>query len=67
MRRFNFNIMLKSAIKRDAFIAYKKSIFYKMKSLEKRKVLYFCLRLLSQKCALQTFHPKYLRDVKVYP
>ena len=39
MRRFNFNIMLKSAITRDAFIAYKKSIFYKMKSLEKRKVL----------------------------
>ena len=54
--------MLSSAIKSDAFISYKKSCFSKMKSLEKKKVLYFCLRLLSQKCALQSFHRSYLRN-----
>ena len=35
--------MLSSAIKTDAFLLYKKSCFYNMKSLEKRKVLYFAL------------------------
>ena len=29
----------------------KKAVFHKMKSLGKRKVLYFCLRLFSRKCA----------------
>ena len=46
LRRVNFNIILSSANKSNAFIPYKKSCFYKMKSLEKRKVLWFRLRLL---------------------
>ena len=51
LMRVNFNIMLNSAIKSDAFISYKKSGFYKMKNLKKRKLLRFCLSLLPQKCA----------------
>ena len=60
--KFNFNIILSSAIKSHAFIPYKKSCFYKMKSFGKRKVLYFCLRLFSRKYTLQSFHSKYLRN-----
>ena len=47
--------MLSSATKSNAFISYKESRFYKMTDLEGKKLLYFCLRLLSRKCALQTF------------
>ena len=39
--------MLSSVNKSDVFIPYKKSGFYKMKSLEKRKALRLSLRLLS--------------------
>ena len=63
--------MLSSAIESDAFLPYKKSGFYKMKSLKKRKVLCFCLSLLPQKCALQSSDPTYLKivteHVKFYP
>ena len=62
LMRVNFNIMLSSAIKSDAFIPYKKSGFYKMKNLKKRKILRFCLSLLPQKCALQSSAPKYLKN-----
>ena len=41
---------------------YKKDCFYKTKSFEKKKILYFCLRLLSRKCVLQSFDPKCLRN-----
>ena len=34
-------MVLSSAIKRDAFIPYKKSCFYNMKSLKSEKVFYF--------------------------
>ena len=61
--------MLSSATKSDAFIPYKKSCFYKIKSREKSKVLYFSLKVIVKKCALQNFHPKYNKNcyVKVYP
>ena len=54
--------VLSSAIKSHAFIPYKRNCFYKMKSFGKRKVLYFCFRLFSRRCALQSFHSKYLRN-----
>ena len=47
--------MLSSAIKSDSFTSYKKIYFCKMKSLGKRKVLYFCFRLLSRKCVYKVF------------
>ena len=40
--------MLNSAIKRDAFIPYKKSCFYNMKSLKNAKVFYFYLQSLTR-------------------
>ena len=49
--KFNFNIILSSTIKSHAFIPYKKSCFYKMKSSGKRKLLNFCLRSFSRKYA----------------
>ena len=55
LRRVNYNIILSSAIKSHAFIPYKESCFYKMKSFGKRKVLYFCLRLISRKCVYKVF------------
>ena len=62
LKRVNYNIILSSAIESHAFIPSKKSCFYKIKSFGKRTVLCFCLRLYLRKCALQSFHSKYLRD-----
>ena len=48
--------MLSLANKSDAFIEnFYKNCFYKMENLEKKKVLCYCLWLLSRKCALQSF------------
>ena len=50
--------MLSSAIKSDVFTPQKKSCFYKMKSLERRQILYFCENIFVTKTCFTKFSLK---------
>ena len=55
--------MLSSTIKSNAFIPYRESCFNKMTNLERRKVFYFCLRLLSRNVLCKAF----IRNPEISP